>query len=105
ARALRGPVEAARCQGVPCDRRREPPAHAGNDQRNAGIWSKAAALAPQGDRARPARPSRGDAARARGLMATGAARLLELAFDPRVEGHEDPMSQRILDSALALVAA
>ena len=38
-------------------------------------------------------------------MATGAARLLELAFDPRVEGHEDPMSQRILDSALALVAA
>jgi AcrR family transcriptional regulator len=38
-------------------------------------------------------------------MATGAARLLELAFDPRVEGHEDPMSRRILDAALELVAA
>ena len=38
-------------------------------------------------------------------MATGAARLLELAFDPAVEGYEDPMSQRILDAALALVAA
>jgi AcrR family transcriptional regulator len=38
-------------------------------------------------------------------MSTGAARLLELAFDPAVEGHEDPMSQRILDAALALVAA
>jgi AcrR family transcriptional regulator len=38
-------------------------------------------------------------------MATGAARLLELAFDPAVEGHEDAMSQRILDAALALVAA
>jgi TetR/AcrR family transcriptional repressor of uid operon len=38
-------------------------------------------------------------------MATGAARLLELAFDPRVEGHDDAMSQRILDAALALVAA
>jgi AcrR family transcriptional regulator len=38
-------------------------------------------------------------------MTTGAARLLELAFDPRVEGHDDPISQRILDAALALVAA
>ena len=38
-------------------------------------------------------------------MAAGAARLLELAFDPRVEGHDDPMSQRILDAALDLVAA
>lgn len=38
-------------------------------------------------------------------MATSAARLLELAFDPAVEGYEDPMSQRILDAALALVAA
>jgi TetR/AcrR family transcriptional repressor of uid operon len=38
-------------------------------------------------------------------MTTGAARLLELAFDPRVEGHDDPMSGRILDAALALVAA
>jgi AcrR family transcriptional regulator len=38
-------------------------------------------------------------------MSTGAARLLELAFDPAVGGHEDPMSQRILDAALALVAA
>jgi AcrR family transcriptional regulator len=38
-------------------------------------------------------------------MATGAARLLELAFDPAVEGHDDPMSQRILDAALDLVAA
>jgi TetR/AcrR family transcriptional regulator, repressor for uid operon len=38
-------------------------------------------------------------------MSTGAARLLELAFDPAVEGHEDPISQRILDAALALVAA
>jgi AcrR family transcriptional regulator len=38
-------------------------------------------------------------------MATGAARLIELAFDPAVEGHEDAMSQRILDAALELVAA
>jgi TetR/AcrR family transcriptional repressor of uid operon len=38
-------------------------------------------------------------------MNTGAARLLELAFDPRVEGHDDPMSERILDAALELVAA
>jgi AcrR family transcriptional regulator len=38
-------------------------------------------------------------------MSTGAARLLELAFDPAVESHEDPMSQRILDAALELVAA
>jgi TetR/AcrR family transcriptional regulator, repressor for uid operon len=38
-------------------------------------------------------------------MSTGAARLLELAFDPAVESYEDPMSQRILDAALALVAA
>jgi TetR/AcrR family transcriptional regulator, repressor for uid operon len=38
-------------------------------------------------------------------MSTGAARLLELAFDPTVEGHEDAMSQRILDAALELVAA
>jgi AcrR family transcriptional regulator len=38
-------------------------------------------------------------------MSTGAARLLELAFDPAVEGRDDPMSQRILDAALALVAA
>lgn len=38
-------------------------------------------------------------------MATGAVRLLELAFDPRVEGFEDPTSQRILDAALELVAA
>jgi AcrR family transcriptional regulator len=38
-------------------------------------------------------------------MATGAARLIELAFDPRVEAHDDAMSQRILDAALALVAA
>jgi AcrR family transcriptional regulator len=38
-------------------------------------------------------------------MSTGAARLLELAFDPAVEGYEDAISQRILDAALALVAA
>lgn len=38
-------------------------------------------------------------------MATGAARLLELAFDPEVSSYEDPMSTRILDAALALVAA
>lgn len=38
-------------------------------------------------------------------MATGAARLLELAFDPRVDERDDPMSQRILDAALELVAA
>lgn len=38
-------------------------------------------------------------------MTTGAARLLELAFDPAVEDYEDPMSQRILDAALELVAA
>jgi AcrR family transcriptional regulator len=38
-------------------------------------------------------------------MTTGAARLLELAFDPAVEACEDPMSQRILDAALALAAA
>jgi AcrR family transcriptional regulator len=38
-------------------------------------------------------------------MSTGAARLLELAFDPAVEGYEEPMSQRILDAALVLVAA
>jgi AcrR family transcriptional regulator len=38
-------------------------------------------------------------------MTTGAARLLELAFDPRVEGRDDPMSRRILDAALELVAA
>jgi AcrR family transcriptional regulator len=38
-------------------------------------------------------------------MTTGAARLLELAFDPRVEGQNDPMSRRILDAALELVAA
>jgi TetR/AcrR family transcriptional repressor of uid operon len=38
-------------------------------------------------------------------VSTGAARLLELAFDPTVEGHEDPISQRILDAALELVAA
>jgi AcrR family transcriptional regulator len=38
-------------------------------------------------------------------MSAGAARLLELAFDPRVEGHDDPMSLRILDAALELVAA
>jgi AcrR family transcriptional regulator len=38
-------------------------------------------------------------------MSTGAARLLELAFDPRVEDHDDPTSQRILDAALELVAA
>jgi AcrR family transcriptional regulator len=38
-------------------------------------------------------------------MTTGAARLLELAFDPAVEAYEDPMSQRILDAALALAAA
>jgi AcrR family transcriptional regulator len=38
-------------------------------------------------------------------MATGAARLLELAFDPAVEGPDDAMSERILDAALELVAA
>jgi TetR/AcrR family transcriptional regulator, repressor for uid operon len=38
-------------------------------------------------------------------MATGAARLLELAFDPDVESFDDPTSERILDAALALVAA
>jgi AcrR family transcriptional regulator len=38
-------------------------------------------------------------------MATGAARLLELAFDPEVEAHNDAISERILDAALALVAA
>ena len=38
-------------------------------------------------------------------MSTGAARLLELAFDPAVGAYEDPMSQRILDAALALAAA
>jgi AcrR family transcriptional regulator len=38
-------------------------------------------------------------------MSTGAARLLELAFDPEVASHDDAMSQRILDAALALVAA
>jgi AcrR family transcriptional regulator len=38
-------------------------------------------------------------------MATGAARLLELVFDPEVESFDDAMSARILDAALALVAA
>jgi AcrR family transcriptional regulator len=38
-------------------------------------------------------------------MATGAARLIELAFDPAVESYEDVTSQRILDAALELVAA
>ncbi len=38
-------------------------------------------------------------------MSTGAARLLELAFDPSVEARDDAMSERILDGALALVAA
>ena len=38
-------------------------------------------------------------------MATGAARLLELAFDPAVEAPDDALSGRILDAALALVAA
>jgi AcrR family transcriptional regulator len=37
-------------------------------------------------------------------MSTGAVRLLELAFDPAVEGFDDTTSQRILDGALALVA-
>jgi len=37
-------------------------------------------------------------------MATGAARLLELAFDPDVESFDDPTAERILDAALALVA-
>ncbi len=38
-------------------------------------------------------------------MSTGAARLLELAFDPTVPAHDDATSARILDAALALVAA
>jgi AcrR family transcriptional regulator len=38
-------------------------------------------------------------------MSTGAARLLELAFDPKVASYDDAISQRILDAALALVAA
>jgi AcrR family transcriptional regulator len=38
-------------------------------------------------------------------MSTGAVRLLELAFDPAVEDFDDTTSQRILDAALALVAA
>jgi AcrR family transcriptional regulator len=38
-------------------------------------------------------------------MATGAARLIELAFDPAVESYDDATSERILDAALALVAA
>lgn len=38
-------------------------------------------------------------------MATGAARLIELAFDPDAESYDDATSARILDAALALVAA
>jgi AcrR family transcriptional regulator len=38
-------------------------------------------------------------------MSGGAARLLELAFDPASETPEDAMSERVLDAALALVAA
>jgi AcrR family transcriptional regulator len=38
-------------------------------------------------------------------MAKGAARLLELAFDPASEPPDDAMSGRVLDAALALVAA
>jgi TetR/AcrR family transcriptional repressor of uid operon len=38
-------------------------------------------------------------------MATGAARLIELAFDPETEPYDDPASERILDAALDLVAA
>ncbi len=38
-------------------------------------------------------------------MSSGAARLLELAFDPEVESHDDAISGRILDAALELVAA
>jgi TetR/AcrR family transcriptional repressor of uid operon len=38
-------------------------------------------------------------------MSTGAARLIELAFDPEVESHDDAASERILDAALALIAA
>ena len=38
-------------------------------------------------------------------MAEGAVRLLELAFDPASETPEDAMSERVLDAALALVAA
>lgn len=37
-------------------------------------------------------------------MAPPTARLLELAFDPRVQTTEDPMGERILDAALALAA-
>jgi AcrR family transcriptional regulator len=38
-------------------------------------------------------------------MSTGAARLIELAFDPEVASYDDAASGRILDAALALVAA
>jgi AcrR family transcriptional regulator len=38
-------------------------------------------------------------------MAQGAVRLLELAFDPASETPEDAMAERVLDAALALVAA
>jgi AcrR family transcriptional regulator len=38
-------------------------------------------------------------------MSTGAVRLLELAFDPASETPDDAVSERVLDAALALVAA
>jgi TetR/AcrR family transcriptional regulator, repressor for uid operon len=38
-------------------------------------------------------------------MPPGAAKLIELAFDPAVESFDDATSARILDAALALVAA
>src|SRR5438309_10425189 len=43
--------------------------------------------------------------RTRVAMATDTARLLALAFDPTVHTAEDSMSERILDTALALAAA
>src|SRR5205807_6281587 len=95
----------------PRDRRSHSAHDTRDDEADARVRTHSAALASQGDRKRSARSRwRANACAVAGpsclsAMATGAARLIELAFDPRVEAHDDAMSQRILDAALALVAA